>query len=173
MCAWWNLLVFTRSSSCIQLFRDELEKLQQFLFWEFHAYFTAARPRCGGHFVKIFSKIERGKIKDWRFFWSNWVKIEHVLFSSNTQKLLGTCQKLAFTRLIVVWKSGLKNNWTQRLDRVNRPLCGKFYGYHRHQNGPGHMLKPPNESFETSVFFGTSKSTNFNANEFLSSCFAF
>ena len=30
--------------------------------------FTAARPSCGGHFVKIFSKIRRGKIKDWRFF---------------------------------------------------------------------------------------------------------
>ena len=25
-------------------------------------------PNSGGHFVKIFSKIERGKIKDWRFF---------------------------------------------------------------------------------------------------------
>ena len=37
----------------------------------------------------------------------------------------------------------------------NTRLCGKFYGYPHHQNGPGHMLKPPNESFETSGFFGT------------------
>ena len=106
-----------------------IQFLHPFISWrarktlrEFHAYFTAARPSCGGHFVKIFSKIERGKIKDWRFFWSNWMKIEHVLFSSNTQKLQETCQKLAFTRPIVVWKSGPKNNWTQKLDSVNWPL---------------------------------------------------
>ena len=58
------------------------------------------------HLVKIFSKIEGGKIKDWRFFRPNWMKIEHVLFSSNTQQLLETCQKLAFTRPIIVRKSG-------------------------------------------------------------------
>ena len=34
-----------------------------------------------------------------------------------------TCQKLAFTHPIVVLKSGLKNNWRKKLDRVNRPLC--------------------------------------------------
>ena len=33
-----------------------------------------------------------------------------------------TCQKLAFTHPIVVLKSGLKNNWMKKLDRVNRPL---------------------------------------------------
>ena len=33
-----------------------------------------------------------------------------------------TCQKLAFTHSIVVLKSGLKNNWMKKLDRVNRPL---------------------------------------------------
>ena len=33
-----------------------------------------------------------------------------------------TCQKLAFTHPIVVLKSGLKNNWMRKLDRVNRPL---------------------------------------------------
>ena len=31
------------------------------------------------------------------------------------------CQKLAFTHPIVVLKSGLKNNWMKKLDRVNRP----------------------------------------------------
>ena len=50
------------------------------------------------------------------------MKLEQILFSTNTQKLLETCQKLAFTRPIVVCKRGLKNNWTQKLDRVNRPL---------------------------------------------------
>ena len=35
----------------------------------------------------------------------------------------------------------------------NAPLCDKFCGYHHRQNGPGHMLKHPNESFETSFFF--------------------
>ena len=33
-----------------------------------------------------------------------------------------TCQKLAFTHPIVILKSGLKNNWVKKLDRVNRPL---------------------------------------------------
>ena len=33
-----------------------------------------------------------------------------------------TSQKLAFTHPIVVLKSGLKNNWMKKLDRVNRPL---------------------------------------------------
>ena len=46
----------------------------------------------------------------------------------------------------------------------NAPLSGEFYGYHHHQNGLGHMLKPPNESFETSDFWNY-------AHEFLSSCF--
>ena len=32
------------------------------------------------------------------------------------------CQKLAFTHPIVVLKSGLGNNWMQKLDCVNRPL---------------------------------------------------
>ena len=32
-----------------------------------------------------------------------------------------TCQELAFTHPIVVLKSGLKNNWMKKLDRVNRP----------------------------------------------------
>ena len=33
-----------------------------------------------------------------------------------------TCQKLAFAHPIVVLKSGLKNNWMKKLDRVNLPL---------------------------------------------------
>ena len=32
------------------------------------------------------------------------------------------CQNLAFTHPIVVLKSGLKNNWMKKLDRVNRPV---------------------------------------------------
>ena len=38
-----------------------------------------------------------------------------------------TCQKLAFTHPIAVLKSGLKNNWMKKLDRVNRPL-NNFWG---------------------------------------------
>ena len=38
------------------------------------------------------------------------------------------------------------------LVKNNIPLCGKFYGYPHHQNRLGHMLKPPNERCETSVF---------------------
>ena len=49
------------------------------------------------------------------------MEIEHVLFSSNTEKISETCQTLAFTHPIVVLKSGLKNNWMKKLDRVNRP----------------------------------------------------
>ena len=37
------------------------------------------------------------------------------------------CQKLAFTHPIVVLKSGLKNNWEKKLDRVNRPLDGEIF----------------------------------------------
>ena len=64
------------------------------------------------------------------------------------------------------------------LVKNNAPLCGKFYGYHHHQNGLGHMLKPPNEIFETSAFLELDpsqrgKSKNSNGNEFISSCFAF
>ena len=50
------------------------------------------------------------------------MEIEHALFSSNTEKVSETCQKLAFTHPIVVLKSGLKNNWMKKLDLVNRPL---------------------------------------------------
>ena len=41
------------------------------------------------------------------------------------------------------------------LVKNNTPLCGEFFGYHHHQNRLGHMLKLPNESFETSGFLGT------------------
>ena len=37
-----------------------------------------------------------------------------------------TCQKLAFIHPIVVLKSGLKNNWMKKLDRVDRSLCQHF-----------------------------------------------
>ena len=37
-----------------------------------------------------------------------------------------TCQELAFTHPIVVLKSGLKNNWMKKLDRVNRPKGNEF-----------------------------------------------
>ena len=84
------------------MYQYELRKVRKFSFWEFQANFTAVRLRRGGHFVKILSKVKRGKIKNRRFFWSNWMKTEHVLFPSNTQKSVGTCQKLAFKRPIVV-----------------------------------------------------------------------
>ena len=50
------------------------------------------------------------------------MEIEHVLFSSNTENNSEICQTLVFTHPIVVLKSGLKNNWMKKLDRVNRPL---------------------------------------------------
>ena len=64
------------------------------------------------------------------------------------------------------------------LVKNNTPLFGKFFGHHHHQNGLGHMLKPPNESFETSVFLELvpsqkRKSKKSNAKEFLSTCFTF
>ena len=64
------------------------------------------------------------------------------------------------------------------LVKNNIPLCGKFYGYPHHQNRLGHMLKPPNESCETSGFLELvpsqgRKSKNSNVNNFLSSCFEF
>ena len=36
-------------------------------------------------------------------------------------KMSQTCQKLMFTHRIVVLKSGLENNWMQKLDHVNQP----------------------------------------------------
>ena len=62
--------------------------------------------------------------------------------------------------------------------KTDTPLRGKLFGYHHDHNGPGHMLKPPNESFEMSVFLELvpseiRKSKNPNAKEFLSSCFTF
>ena len=56
------------------------------------------------------------------------MEIELVHFLSNTLKVSETCQKLTFTHPIVVLKSGLKNNWMKKLDRVNRHL------------GPVHMI---------------------------------
>ena len=40
----------------------------------------------------------------------------------------------------------------QHLSIRHITVCGKFYGYHHHQNRLGHMLKPLNESLETSFF---------------------
>ena len=40
--------------------------------------------------------------------------------------MLETCQKLVFTHPIVALKSGLKNNWMKKLDRVNRHLSRVF-----------------------------------------------
>ena len=64
------------------------------------------------------------------------------------------------------------------LVKNNIPLCGKFHGHPHHQNRLGHMLKPPNESCETSVFLELvpsqgRKSKNSNVNNFLRSCFKF
>ena len=62
------------------------------------------------------------------------------------------------------------------LVKNNIPLCGKFYPHH--QNRLGHMLKPPNESCETSIFLELvpsqgRKSKISNVNNFPSSCFKF
>ena len=43
------------------------------------------------------------------------------------KKKVGTCQKLAFKHPIVVLKSGLKNNWMKKLDRVNWPLKQSYF----------------------------------------------
>ena len=64
------------------------------------------------------------------------------------------------------------------LMKNNVLLCSKFYGYSHHQNRSGHMLMPPNESCETSVFLElvpsqVRKSKNSKVNNFLSSCFKF
>ena len=65
------------------------------------------------------------------------MKIEH-LFSPNTQKVLETRKKLAFIHPIVVLKTGLKNNWTHKLEKceLNLRLLLKFtfyeFNYFRH-----------------------------------------
>ena len=100
-CVWWKMFAFTQSNFPIQLFRDVLQRNTTILVLRTYAHFTASRSSSGGHFVRIFCRIERGKIKNWRL----------VLFSSNTLKMSETCQKLAFTHPIVVLKSGLKKNW--------------------------------------------------------------
>ena len=78
-------------------------------------------PAVTAIFLKYFARSSMGKLRIGGSFDPNWMKIEHALFSSNTGKLLETCQKLALTRPIVVWKIGLKNNWMQKLDRVDLP----------------------------------------------------
>ena len=52
----------------IQLFCDELQRNTTILVLRIYAYFTAARASNGGHFVKSFHRIKRGKIKNWRLF---------------------------------------------------------------------------------------------------------
>ena len=99
-----------------------LQKNRTILVLRILTHFTAARASSGGHFVKIFCRIEHGKIKNWLLFWSNRMEIEHVQFHPKHKKMSETCQKLAFTHPIIVLKSGLRNNWMKKLDRVNRPL---------------------------------------------------
>ena len=103
------MFVFTRSIFYIQLFRNGFEETLVSLLWEFNACFTAAGPSCGGHFVEIFCLTEHGRIKNWHFFWSNWMKKEHFLFSSNTQGVSRFGRKSAFTHPIVVQNNRLKN----------------------------------------------------------------
>ena len=50
------------------------------------------------------------------------MKTEHVLFPLIHKEMSATCHKLAITHPVVVKKNGLKNNWMQKLDLVNRPL---------------------------------------------------
>ena len=94
-----------------------------FLFWEFNSHFTAGQSSSCRHFVNIFCSTERGKLKVCGSFdLIGWKIQQHFLFSSNTQKMSETCRKLAFTHPIIVLKSGPRNNWMQKLDRMNRPL---------------------------------------------------
>ena len=64
-------------------------------------------------------------------------------------------------------------------EKKQHTIMCKLYGYLHHQNRPGYMSKPPNESFETSssllelVSSQGRKSKNSIANDFLSSCFTF
>ena len=118
---WWHILkpewTTSRSVHTIQYRSNYHSNVLRI-----YAHFTAAKSSIGGHFLKVICRIESVKIKNWPLFWSNRMKIEQVPFSFNTQKMPETCQKLAFTHPIVVLKSGLKNNWMQKLDRVNLPL---------------------------------------------------
>ena len=57
------------------------------------------------------------------------------MFSSHPMhKNVGNLSKKAFTHPIVVFKSGLKNNWMKKLDRMNRPLDTTFK-FNRNQLG--------------------------------------
>ena len=49
------------------------------------------------------------------------MEIEHVLFSL-IHKNVGNLSKIGVHTSNCVLKSGLKNNWMKKLDRVNRPL---------------------------------------------------
>ena len=62
-CVWWKMLAFTQSNFPIQLFRGVLQRNMTILVLWIYAHFTAARSSCGGHFVKIFCRMKRGKIK--------------------------------------------------------------------------------------------------------------
>ena len=92
---------------------------REFLFWECRPISPQLGPAVAAILWKKFAESSVGKLKIGGSF--DRMEIEHVLFSSNRQKMSETCQKLAFTHPIVVLKSGLKNNWMKKLDRVNRP----------------------------------------------------
>ena len=69
VCERWEMLAFTLSNFPIQLFREPASKVTlKLLFWQIHARFTATRPSSGDHFVKIFCRTKRGKIKNRQIF---------------------------------------------------------------------------------------------------------
>ena len=78
------MLAFTQSNFPIQLFRDVLQGNTTIFVLRIYAHLTAAKLTNGGYVVKIFYRIERGKIKNLRLIWSNRMETEHVLFSSTT-----------------------------------------------------------------------------------------
>ena len=61
--------------------------------------------------------------------------------------MLETCQRVAFTYPIVVLKSGLKNNWMRKLDRVYRPLA------HFENSSLPRIWKVPNLVFIFNILF--------------------
>ena len=95
-------------------FGDELLRDTTILVLRIYAHFTAAFSSSSGHhFVKIFRRIERGKIKNWRLF-SNWMCSIFIQCTKNVGNLL----KIGVHKSNCCLKSGLKNNWTKKLEMM-------------------------------------------------------
>ena len=92
----------------------ELLRDTTILVLRIYAHFTAAFSSSSGHhFVKIFRRIERGKIKNWRLF-SNWMCSIFIQCTKNVGNLL----KIGVHKSNCCLKSGLKNNWTKKLEMM-------------------------------------------------------